>query len=174
MFACEQAGITPDFLCLSKALTGGYLPMAAVLTTDRVYQAFYDDYETLRAFLHSHTYTGNPLACAAALATLDIFEQDNVIEANKRLAARMAQATAHLADHRHVAEVRQTVMALAIEMVQDQIMQTFEAAGGEAALQRLKERMPQPKKTRAEKLKEKRNELLQLLPDEERAEIVEV
>jgi adenosylmethionine-8-amino-7-oxononanoate aminotransferase len=119
MFACEQAGITPDFLCLSKALTGGYLPMAAVLTTDRVYQAFYDDYETLRAFLHSHTYTGNPLACAAALATLDIFEQDNVIEANKRLAARMAQATAHLADHRHVAEVRQTGMALAIEMVQD-------------------------------------------------------
>ena len=85
MFACEQAGITPDFLCLSKALTGGYLPMAAVLTTDRLYQAFYDDYSTLRAFLHSHT--GNPLACAAALATLDIFAEDNVIEANKALAA---------------------------------------------------------------------------------------
>jgi len=119
MFACEQAGITPDFLCLSKALTGGYLPMAAVLTTDRLYQAFYDDYSTLRAFLHSHTYTGNPLACAAALATLDIFAEDNVIEANKALAARMASATAHLADHPHVAEVRQTGMALAIEMVQD-------------------------------------------------------
>lgn len=119
MFACEQAGITPDFLVLSKALTGGYLPMAAVLTTDTVYQAFYDDYATLRAFLHSHTYTGNPLACTAALATLDIFEQDNVIEANKALAARMASATAHLADHPHVAEVRQTGMALAIEMVQD-------------------------------------------------------
>jgi adenosylmethionine---8-amino-7-oxononanoate aminotransferase len=99
MFACEQANITPDFLCLSKALTGGYLPMAAVLTTDKMYQAFYDDYSTLRAFLHSHTYTGNPLACAAALATLDIFEQDNVIEANKALAARMAKATAHLSDH---------------------------------------------------------------------------
>jgi adenosylmethionine-8-amino-7-oxononanoate aminotransferase len=83
MFACEQAGIRPDFLCLSKALTGGYLPLAACLTTDKVYQAFYDDYPTLRAFLHSHSYTGNPLACAAALATLDIFEQDNVIEANK-------------------------------------------------------------------------------------------
>ena len=119
MFACEQAGITPDFLCLSKALTGGYLPMAAVLTTDKLYQAFYDDYSTLRAFLHSHTYTGNPLACAAALATLDIFAEDNVIEANKALAARMASATAHLADHPHVAEVRQTGMALAIEMVQD-------------------------------------------------------
>lgn len=119
MFACEQAGIAPDFLVLSKALTGGYLPMAAVLTTDTVYQAFYDDYATLRAFLHSHTYTGNPLACAAALATLDIFEEDDVIERNKALAARMAQATAHLKDHPHVAEVRQTGMALAIEMVAD-------------------------------------------------------
>src|SRR5690606_16116127 len=70
-------------------------------------------------FLHSHTYTGNPLACAAALATLDIFEQDNVIEANKALAARMASATEHLKEHPHVAEVRQTGMALAIEMVKD-------------------------------------------------------
>ncbi|MDM8349085.1 adenosylmethionine--8-amino-7-oxononanoate transaminase [Pseudomonas sp. sp1636] len=124
MFACEQAGIRPDFLCLSKALTGGYLPLAACLTTDRIYRAFYDDYTSLRAFLHSHSYTGNPLACAAALATLDIFEQDNVIEANKQLAARMASATAHLADHPHVAEVRQTGMALAIEMVQDKASKT--------------------------------------------------
>jgi len=124
MFACEQAGITPDFLCLSKALTGGYLPMAAVLTTDKLYQAFYDDYSTLRAFLHSHTYTGNPLACAAALATLDIFEQDRVIEANKTLAARMATATAHLADHPQVAEVRQTGMAVAIEMVANKASKT--------------------------------------------------
>ncbi|WP_426151590.1 adenosylmethionine--8-amino-7-oxononanoate transaminase [Pseudomonas sp. DC3000-4b1] len=119
LFACEQAGIRPDFLCLSKALTGGYLPLAACLTTDEVYQAFYDDYSTLRAFLHSHSYTGNPLACAAALATLDIFEQDQVIERNQALARRMATATAHLADHPHVAEVRQTGMVLAIEMVQD-------------------------------------------------------
>ncbi|NKQ09508.1 adenosylmethionine--8-amino-7-oxononanoate transaminase [Pseudomonas sp. SST3] len=124
MFACEQAGITPDFLCLSKALTGGYLPMAAVLTTDKLYQAFYDDYSTLRAFLHSHTYTGNPLACAAALATLEIFEQDNVIEANKALAARMTKATEHLSDHPQVAEVRQTGMAVAIEMVQDKASKT--------------------------------------------------
>jgi adenosylmethionine-8-amino-7-oxononanoate aminotransferase len=119
MFACEQAGIRPDFLCLSKALTGGYLPLAACLTTDDVYQAFYDDYSTLRAFLHSHSYTGNPLACAAALATLDIFEQDQVIERNRALATRMAEATAHLVDHPHVAEVRQTGMVLAIEMVRD-------------------------------------------------------
>ena len=119
MFACEQADITPDFLVLSKALTGGYLPMAAVLTTDTVYQAFYDDYPTLRAFLHSHTYTGNPLACAAALATLDIFDQDKVIEANRALAAHMGTACAHLAEHPQVGEVRQTGMALAIELVQD-------------------------------------------------------
>ncbi|WP_339515468.1 adenosylmethionine--8-amino-7-oxononanoate transaminase [Pseudomonas sp. RL_15y_Pfl2_60] len=124
MFACEQAGIRPDFLCLSKALTGGYLPLAACLTTDNIYQAFYDDYSTLRAFLHSHSYTGNPLACAAALATLDIFEQDNVIEANRVLSKRMHDATAHLVDHPHVAEVRQTGMALAIEMVADKTSKT--------------------------------------------------
>lgn len=124
MFACEQAGIAPDFLVLSKALTGGYLPMAAVLTSEVVYQGFYDDYQTLRAFLHSHTYTGNPLACAAALATLDIFEQDKVIEANRALAARMASATTHLADHAHVAEIRQTGMVLAMEMVQDKASRT--------------------------------------------------
>ncbi|MNT27805.1 Adenosylmethionine-8-amino-7-oxononanoate aminotransferase [compost metagenome] len=124
MFACEQAGITPDFLVLSKALTGGYLPMAAVLTSEAVYQGFYDDYQTLRAFLHSHTYTGNPLACVAALATLDIFEEDRVIEANRKLSMRMATATAHLVDHPHVAEVRQTGMVLAIEMVQDKAGKT--------------------------------------------------
>ncbi|PAU85819.1 adenosylmethionine--8-amino-7-oxononanoate transaminase [Pseudomonas sp. WN033] len=119
LFACEQAGIAPDFLCLSKALTGGYLPMAVCLTNDRIYQAFYDDYETLRAFLHSHSYTGNPLACAAALATLELFEQNNVIEANRALAAHMTKATAHFAEHPHVAEVRQTGMVLAVEMVKD-------------------------------------------------------
>ena len=124
MFACEQAGIMPDFLVLSKALTGGYLPLAAILTTEQVYQAFYDDYSTLKAFLHSHTYTANPLACSAALATLDIFEQDNVIEKNRELARVMGEATAHLADHPHVAEVRQTGMILAIEMVQDKATKT--------------------------------------------------
>lgn len=124
MFACEQAGIRPDFLCLSKALTGGYLPLAACLTTDTVYQAFYDDYHTLRAFLHSHSYTGNPLACAAALATLDIFAEDDVIAANQPLARRMAEATAHLVDHPQVGEVRQTGMALAIEMSADKARRT--------------------------------------------------
>lgn len=119
MFACEQAEISPDFLCLSKGLTGGYLPLCAVLTTDQIYQAFYADYSKLTAFLHSHSYTGNPLACRAGLATLDIFAQDNVIETNKYLAQSMAEATAFLADHPHIAEVRQTGMIVAMEMVKD-------------------------------------------------------
>jgi adenosylmethionine-8-amino-7-oxononanoate aminotransferase len=119
LFACEQAGITPDFLCLSKGLTGGYLPLSAVLTTATVYEAFYDEYAKLNAFLHSHSYTGNPLACAAARATLQIFRTEPVIERNRALAAHMAQATAPLAEHPHVAEVRQTGMILAIEMVKD-------------------------------------------------------
>ena len=87
LFACEQAGIRPDFLCLSKGLTGGYLPLSVVLTTETVYQAFYDDYVKLTAFLHSHSYTGNPLACAAALATLGIFRDEDVIAQNRVLAA---------------------------------------------------------------------------------------
>ena len=124
LFACEQAGITPDFLCLSKGLTGGYLPLAAVLTSEPVYAAFYDDYRTLRAFLHSHSYTGNPLACRAALATLDILEADDVIAANRTLARAMAEAAAPLADHPQVGEVRQTGMILAIEMVKDKASRT--------------------------------------------------
>ncbi len=119
LFACEQAGITPDFLCLSKGLTGGYLPLSTVLTTETVYRAFYDDYTNLTAFLHSHSYTGNPLACRAALATLDLFATDAVLERNRDLAAAMAAACAGLADHPHVAEVRQTGMILAVEMVRD-------------------------------------------------------
>jgi adenosylmethionine-8-amino-7-oxononanoate aminotransferase len=98
MFACEYAGVLPDFICLSKGITGGYLPLSAVLTTDKVYQAFYDD-RTSRGFLHSHSYTGNPLACSAALATLAIFESDNVLEKNKEKSAYLnqkMQALTHL------------------------------------------------------------------------------
>ena len=119
LFACEQAGIRPDFLCLSKGLTGGYLPLSVVLTTEPVYQAFYDDYVKLTAFLHSHSYTGNPIACAAALATLAIFREDDVVERNRALARRIRDALAPLADHPHVAEVRQTGMIAAIEFVKE-------------------------------------------------------
>jgi len=119
LFACEQGGITPDFLCLSKGLTGGFLPLSAVLTTARIYEAFYDEYVKLNAFLHSHSYTGNALACAAARATLGIFGSEPVIARNRQLAAHLAAAAAPLADHPHVGEVRQTGMILAIEMVKD-------------------------------------------------------
>jgi adenosylmethionine-8-amino-7-oxononanoate aminotransferase len=124
MFACEQAGIAPDFLLLGKGLTGGYLPLSVCMTTDAVYEAFYAEHAARKAFLHSHSYTGNPLACAAANATLDIFRDDDVIRRNQTLAARLAQATAHFAEHPHVAEVRQTGMILAIEMTQEKKTRT--------------------------------------------------
>jgi adenosylmethionine---8-amino-7-oxononanoate aminotransferase len=116
LFACEQAGIRPDFMCLSKGLTGGYLPLSTVITTESVYRAFYDEYVRLNAFLHSHSFTGNPLACAAARASLAIFREDRVLEANRTLAARMGERAAALADHPHVAEVRQRGMIVAIEL----------------------------------------------------------
>jgi adenosylmethionine-8-amino-7-oxononanoate aminotransferase len=119
LFACEQAAITPDFICLSKGLTGGYLPLSVVLTKDQIYQAFYDDYQKLTAFLHSHSYTGNALACRASLATIAIFQQQNIIEKNKRLAEAMAKAAARFSEHPQVAEVRQTGMILAIELVKN-------------------------------------------------------
>lgn len=125
LFACEQAAISPDFICLSKGLTGGYLPLSAVLTTDRMYQAFYDDYQNMTAFLHSHSYTGNALACRAGLATLEIFQHHHIIEKNRALAATMAKAAARFHDHPNVAEVRQTGMILAIELVKNK--QTREA-----------------------------------------------
>ena len=109
MFACEQAGIAPDFLCLSKGLTGGYLPLSVVLTSDAVYDAFYDEYSSSTAFLHSHSYTGNPLACAAALATLDIFARGSRDRAQPRARARTwVPARGELARSPHVAEIRQT------------------------------------------------------------------
>lgn len=119
LFACEQAGISPDFLCLSKGLTGGYLPLSVVLTGDAVYDAFYDEHSRQRAFLHSHSYTGNPLACAAALATLGIFREHDVIGANRRLATRLGDRARELEQHPKVAEVRQTGMIVAIEVVAD-------------------------------------------------------
>jgi len=114
-FAHEQAAIRPDFLCLSKGITGGYLPLSAVLTTDRVYAAFYDD-EVTRGFLHSHSYTGNALACRAALATLDIFEQDRVIEANLEKARRMNGLCRDLAAHPRVRHFRHCGMIWAFEI----------------------------------------------------------
>jgi adenosylmethionine-8-amino-7-oxononanoate aminotransferase len=114
-FAHEQAGITPDFLCLSKGLTGGYLPLSVVMTRDDVYGAFYDDALT-RAFLHSHSYTGNALACRAALATLEIFDHDNVIEANREKAATMNELAQPLAHHSRIRDFRNAGMIWAFEV----------------------------------------------------------
>jgi adenosylmethionine-8-amino-7-oxononanoate aminotransferase len=114
-FAHEQAGITPDFLCLSKGITGGYLPLSVVLTRDAIYAAFYDD-DLTRGFLHSHSYTGNALACRAALATLDIFEADDVIETNRGTAARMNALAQPLAQHPRIRNFRNTGMIWAFEL----------------------------------------------------------
>ena len=116
MFACEQAGITPDFLVLSKGITGGYLPLSVVLTSDDIYAKFYCDYNEHKAFLHSHSYTGNALACAAANATLDIFENENVIEKNREKAAYIAQKLKRFAELPNVKETRQTGMIAAVEL----------------------------------------------------------
>jgi adenosylmethionine-8-amino-7-oxononanoate aminotransferase len=114
-FAFQQAAIAPDLLCLSKGITGGYLPLSAVLATDTLYRAFYDDAVT-RGFLHSHSYTGNALACRAALATLDIFEQDKVIEANTARSARISAAARVLAEHPRVSNFRNCGMIWAFEV----------------------------------------------------------
>ncbi|MEZ5459134.1 MAG: adenosylmethionine--8-amino-7-oxononanoate transaminase [Steroidobacteraceae bacterium] len=120
MFACEHGGITPDFLCLSKGLTAGYLPMSAVLTTERVYAAFYDEYVRLNAFLHSHSYAGNPLACTAALASLDVFRDEDVLVRVGDLAQRLrAAADARFADHPNVIDIRQHGCILAVEFARD-------------------------------------------------------
>lgn len=118
LFACEQASIQPDLLCLSKGLTGGFLPLSAVLATQSIYDGFLDDSRD-RAFLHSHSYTGNPIACAAALASLRIFESDDVLARNRATAARMRALAQPIAAHRHVADVRQTGMVLAFELTRD-------------------------------------------------------
>jgi adenosylmethionine-8-amino-7-oxononanoate aminotransferase len=115
LFACEQAGIAPDFLCLSKGLTGGYLPLSVVMCTDKAYQAFYDDSIT-RGFLHSHSYTGNPLACRAALTVLQILEDEDVIVQNRVRAAALDRQLAFLRGHPRVADYRNTGMIWAFDV----------------------------------------------------------
>lgn len=119
LFACEQASISPDFLCLSKGLTGGALPLSTVLTTDEVYRAFLGDYAANNAFLHSHTFSGNPIACAAALASLAIFREQPVLERIHGLSTRLAVRIQPLRDHPHVAGIRQTGLIAAFDLVAD-------------------------------------------------------
>jgi adenosylmethionine-8-amino-7-oxononanoate aminotransferase len=114
-----QPGITPDFMCLSKGLTGGTLPLAVTLTRDEIYQAFHADYSAGKAFLHSHSYTGNPLACRAALATLDLLESERPLRTNGLLSELMWSQTAELRSHPQVAEVRLQGMVMAIELARN-------------------------------------------------------
>jgi len=133
MFACEQAAIRPDFMCLSKGITAGYLPLSVTLCTDEIYQAFYDD-STVRGFLHSHSYTGNPLACAAALATLDIFEQEQILKANRQKSIHMKGRLQQALTGLPVMNMRQLGMIAAFDVKSRR--QDFQQSFYQAALAR--------------------------------------
>lgn len=120
MFAIEHAGISPDILCTSKGLTGGYMPMSITITTDKIYDAFYDDYGTHKAFVHSHTYAGNPMGCAAALAVLRIMKRDRILEKAAEMGEYLhAELVRALGDHPNVGEIRHIGLINAIELVKD-------------------------------------------------------
>ncbi len=128
LFACEQEDVRPDLMCLSKGITGGYLPLAATLATDEIYDAFLGEPDLGRTFFHGHTYTGNPLACAAALASLALFETNNVLENIHQNAELLMRRLAELREHRHVGEIRQKGVMAGIELVADKNGQTPFAA----------------------------------------------
>ncbi|WP_201765765.1 adenosylmethionine--8-amino-7-oxononanoate transaminase [Treponema primitia] len=120
LFACDHAGISPDIMCISKSLTGGYLPMAITVTTEKIYNAFYADYAQGRAFMHSHTYSGNPLAASAAIAVLKILERDRVLDRAAETAVYLHGELAKVfADHPHVGEIRHIGLINALELVKD-------------------------------------------------------
>ncbi|AEA33384.1 adenosylmethionine--8-amino-7-oxononanoate transaminase [Hippea maritima] len=122
MFACEHAGITPDFMCLSKGLTGGYMPLSVVLTNDEIYDTFYGDYVSLKAFLHSHSYTGNPLGCALASEVLDIFEEDDLLNKNRSKQDRLKNRVIEkFSNYKYCGEVRSIGFITAVELVKDKI-----------------------------------------------------
>lgn len=120
MFAIEHAGISPDILCTSKGLTGGYMPMSIAITTDEIYNAFYDDYGTHKAFVHSHTYAGNPLGCAAALAVLRIMKRDHILEKARKMGVYIhGELMKALGNHPNVGEIRHIGLINAIELVEE-------------------------------------------------------
>ena len=119
LFACQQEGVTPDFLCLAKGLTGGYLPLAATLTTDEVWRAFLGQYADSRTFYHGHTYGGNPLGAAVALATLDVFDEEQTLERLVPKIDRLSQHLSRIADRPHVGDARQCGLIAGIELVRD-------------------------------------------------------
>ncbi|MEG0133893.1 MAG: adenosylmethionine--8-amino-7-oxononanoate transaminase [Clostridium sp.] len=120
MFACDHAGITPDMMCLSKGLTGGYMPMSITVTTEKIYSAFYDDYNKGKAFMHSHTYSGNPLGCAAALGVLKVLREQNILAKAKENAEYLNRRIKEVfGDHPKVGEIRSIGLINAIELVED-------------------------------------------------------
>lgn len=125
MFAFDHAEVSPDIMCISKGLTGGYMPMAITVTTQEIYDAFYADYSEGKAFMHSHTYSGNPLGCACALAVQKIFREDNILEnARKRAVYLNNKLTERLGDYRHTGEIRHIGLINAIELVKDPAAKT--------------------------------------------------
>ena len=119
MFACEHEGVVPDFIALAKGLTGGYLPLAATLTTERVFEAFLGSFDEQKTFYYGHSYTANQLGCAAALANLAIFREEQTLATIGKKAARLAELLAPLRDQKHVAEVRQCGLIAGIELKRD-------------------------------------------------------
>jgi adenosylmethionine-8-amino-7-oxononanoate aminotransferase len=119
LFACEHENVVPDFLCLAKGLTGGYLPLAATLTTDEIYHAFLGRYEESKTFFHGHTYGGNPLGAAAALATLEVFDREQTLTQLQPKIDRLVQHLARIANHPHVGDIRQRGLIAGIELVRD-------------------------------------------------------
>ena len=120
MFACNHAGITPDIMCISKALTGGYLPMSIVCTTDKIYDAFYDDYNKGKQFMHSHTYAGNPIGCAIAMAVLDIMKNERILEENVQKAQYFHNELLEtFGKHKNIGEIRHINLINAMELVTD-------------------------------------------------------
>lgn len=119
MFACEHAGVTPDLMCLSKGLTAGVIPLAATLCTEEIYAAFYDDYETMKTFFHGHSFTGNPVACAVALASLDIFEEERVLAHVGKVSPVLQEAVRGLESLPHVGNARGIGMIAAFDLLAD-------------------------------------------------------
>lgn len=117
LFAFEQCNVIPDFLCLGKGITGGFLPLSVILTHHKIFEVFYDDYENQKAFLHSHSYTGNALAIACAHATLDLFEKDQIITSNQCKQAQISKHFKALRDHPKIKNLRQKGMILAFDLV---------------------------------------------------------
>jgi adenosylmethionine-8-amino-7-oxononanoate aminotransferase len=119
MFACEHEGVSPDLMCVAKGITGGYLPLAATFATQKIFDAFIGDPWEGKTFYHGHTYTGNPLACAAALASLDLFEKNNLVGQVQEKASKLADMLRPLAELPHVGEIRQKGFMVGIELVAD-------------------------------------------------------